>query len=242
MVKASSVSEDVGLDGGHSDVRAALRTGRLAAVRVLEGRGLRMNADFWRAQPLRSSPSVRLARVDRLRSVPLGYWVTAAWVSGLVALAAKAGNIAMLAQHPVRHSLLETVEALDALATIPMALLLLLLVGREPLIRALTAAGIIGMLVIAAISVAWAAEWLTFGKELIPMIAFGLAWLAILCWLVGSSLLAWRRSALANTVLWLAIATVLTGTFSYPVWAIWLALTLPRTGRLADLGPSKVTA
>lgn len=178
--------------------------------------------------------------MDRLSSVPLGYWVSAAWVSGLIALAAKVGNIAILAHHPVGHSLLESIEALDALATIPMALLLLRLVGREPLIRALTAAGITGMVVVSAISVAWAAAWLTFGRELIPMVAFGFAWLAIFCWLVGSSVLASRRSALSGTLAWLAIATVLTGSFLYPAWAIWLALTLPRAGRREDLQPGPV--
>lgn len=180
--------------------------------------------------------------MDRLKSVPLGYWVTAAWVSGLVALTAKVGNILIFAQHPVHHSLLESVEAIDALASIPIALLLLLLVGRGRLIEALTATGIAGMLVVAAISITWAAGWFAFGRELVPMVAFSLAWIAIFCWLVGSSVLAWRRLALPSTAAWLAVATVLTGTFLYPVWAIWLALTLRHTGPRGNLRPGAVRA
>ena len=102
--------------------------------------------------------------MDRLRSVPVGYWVTAAWVSGLVSLTAKAGNIPIFLGHPVvHHSVLESVEAIDALATIRIALLLLLLVGRGRLIESLTALGIAGMLVVAAISITWAAGWFAFG-------------------------------------------------------------------------------
>ena len=165
--------------------------------------------------------------MDRLRRIPLGYWVAAASVSGTVAFAAKAGNVAMFVLHPARHwPLLESIEALDAAATIPVAVLLLLVARPSRLIGSLTAAAIAGMVVITALSIAWAAEWLTFGKELVPMILFGLAWIALFCWLVGASWLAWRSGTLPGTLTGLAIATVLTGTFLYPVWAIWLALNL----------------
>jgi len=171
----------------------------------------------------------KFGRVNALRRVPTGYWVAAAWVSGLVALASKVGNLALFALHPARHwPLLESIEALELVSMILPALLLFRLAGRSRVTGPLTAAGITGMGVNAAISVAWAAEWLTFGKEPVPMVVFGLAWLAILCWIVGASIVAWRAGSVSGILVGLAIATVLTGTFLYPVWAIWLGLDLAR--------------
>jgi hypothetical protein len=153
----------------------------------------------------------------------------------LVGIAFQAGNVMFAALHPVRlWPILASIGALEAVTMIPLALLLLSLNSRSRLAGPLTAAAIASMGAIAVISVAWAAQWLTFGKDPVSMAVFGFAWLVILGWIVVASGENWRGGSLSRIVYALAIATVLTGTLAYPVWAFSLALDLARRPQISQ--------
>jgi hypothetical protein len=158
-------------------------------------------------------------------------WLWAIYVSVLLWLAVAVGNIALFALHPPKHwPVLETVEGLQTASLIPIALLLHRVNRRSRTSAVITVAGILAMLLGVAISFAFASELLTFGTGMISVFGGTLALVGILIWLFTTNVLAWRGGTLPRNLALLGMATAITFTLLYPVWALWLAVFLRRQG------------
>ena len=84
------------------------------------------------------------------------------------------------------------------------------------------------MLLGVVISFALASELLKFGTGMIAIVGGTLALVGIVLWLFTSNVLAWRGQALPRNLALLGMATAITVTLLYPLWALWLAVILRR--------------
>src|SRR5215217_2865496 len=156
-------------------------------------------------------------------------WLWAIYVSVLLWLAVAVGNIALFTLRPAEHwPALETIEGLQTASLIPIALLLHRINRRSRQSAVITVAGILGMLLGAVLSFAFASELLTFGTGLIAVFGDTVALVGLLVWLFTTNLLAWRGRALPRNLALLGMAAAITITLLYPVWALWLAVNLRR--------------
>jgi hypothetical protein len=84
------------------------------------------------------------------------------------------------------------------------------------------------MLIGVVISFAFASELLTFGTGTIAVVGSTLALVGILVWLFTTNVLAWRGQALPRNLALLGMATAITLTLLYPLWALWVAVIVRR--------------
>jgi hypothetical protein len=156
-------------------------------------------------------------------------WLWAIYVSVLLWLAVAAGNIALFTLRPPEHwPVLETVEGLQSASLIPIALVLHRINHRSRQSAVITVAGILAMLLGVVISFAFASELLTFGTGMIAVVGGTVALVGILVWLFTTNVLAWRGQALPRNLALLGMATAITFTLLYPLWALWVAVILRR--------------
>jgi hypothetical protein len=164
---------------------------------------------------MRAGSAVRSWRLSVYASV--GLW-----------LATIAGNVALFAVRPRSHwPMLETVEALQVASLIPVALLVHTFINRSTLSRPLTTLGVLSMMVGVGIDVAFATGAASFGDGVIGGPVFAGAEIVLLAWLLAANWLAWRLGTLPKRVAVLGMASALTATLLYPVWAIRLSRLVP---------------
>ena len=156
-------------------------------------------------------------------------WLAALYASVLVWLAVMAGNIALFAIHPAKHwPILESIEALQGVSTVPVALILHRINRRSGLSVGITLIGLFAMVLGSIISVGFASELLTYGKGSLTMLAYGVGGVGWLVWLFAGNLLAWRMGTLPRSWAMIGVASAVTATLLYPIWALGLARLLKR--------------
>lgn len=157
----------------------------------------------------------------------INIWAASAYLSALVKVSALGGNGAMFALHPARHwAVLESVETLASLSMIPVALSLCLVNRSSRLSMPFTLVGILGMLLVGAVSAAFAVELLSFGNGGLATYAFAIGWAMTLIWLVGANVVAWQLRTLPRGLALSGVLSAATGTVLYPLWATWLGYAL----------------
>ena len=164
----------------------------------------------------------QLASVSQTPTLPQR-WRIAIAMSVALWLAMAAGNIALFTVHPARHwPVLETVEALQVASLIPVALALHQLNERGTLSRLITAIGVGAMVAAVAIDIGFVTELVAFSKGPIGGAGFYIVELVVFGWLFSANAVAWRRRSLPRNVAALGMATAVTATLLYPLWALRL--------------------
>jgi hypothetical protein len=170
-------------------------------------------------QPMRRSPGSHGLGLRQ----PTG-WRLAIYASIVLWVAMAVGNVALYAVRPTGHwPLLEGVETLQMASLVPIALLLDRVNGGSPASHLVTAIGIAAMLVAIAIDVGFLTGLVAFGVGPVGGPLFVVDYLVVLAWLLAANALAWRAETLRRALALLGMATAITATLLYPLWAIWLA-------------------
>lgn len=168
------------------------------------------------------SQQSQLAQVSQNPGLPRRWRM---WIAVSVVLwpAMATGNCVLFAVHPARHwPVLETVETLQVASLIPVALLLHRLNQRTTLSRLITTIGIGAMVAAMAIDFGFVTELVAFSKGLIGGSIFYVVELVVFGWLFGANAVAWRLRSLPRGVAVLGMATAVTATLLYPLWALAL--------------------
>jgi hypothetical protein len=174
------------------------------------------------------SPTPRsgtLAANDRRSGLgQVSRWRAAIHVSVALWVAMAAGNVALFTVRPASHwPVLEAVEACQVASLIPIALLLDRVNRGSSASRAVTLIGIVAMSVAVAIDVGFVTELAAFGVGAVGGSVFVTDFLIVLLWLLAANALAWQGATLPRTTALLGMATAITATLLYPVWASQLA-------------------
>ena len=151
----------------------------------------------------------------------------AIYTSVVLWLATIAGNVVLFSVRPAHHwALLETLETLQVASLVPIALLFYKLNRRSTTNVLISAIGLGAMLTGTLIDLGFVTGAVTYGQGLIGGPGFYAFELTVILWLLAANALAWRIGSLPRRLAQLGVATAVTATLLYPVWAVKLARAL----------------